>query len=60
MGARRRARLLALGLVTLVLIVAGVTPAHAASTLGITKSASVTTAQPGDDFRYTSSRSARA
>ena len=54
MGARRRARLLTLGLVTvLVLMVAGVTPAHAASTLGITKSASVTTAQPGDEFRYT-------
>ena len=54
MGARRRARLLTLGLVTvLVLIVAGVTPAHAASTLGIAKSASVTTAQPGDEFRYT-------
>ena len=28
-------------------------PAYGASTLGVTKSASVTTAQPGDEFRYT-------
>ena len=35
------------------MLFAGALPAYAASTLGVSKSASVTTAQPGDEFRYT-------
>ena len=50
----QRAVALAIGAVLVaVLALAGTLPAAAASTLGVSKTASVTTARPGDDFRYT-------
>ena len=54
MRANRRTSVVALGFaLVLLLSIAGAPRAMAASTLGITKSASVTTARPGDEFRYT-------
>lgn len=50
----RRAAGVALGLaLLLMLLVVGMPTAQAASTLGISKTASVDVVRPGEDFRYT-------